>query len=344
LDIKITFGIIVLNGEPFTRYCIKALYPHAHQIIIAEGACEGARSIARSDGHSSDGTLEILREIRQFKDPENKITIITAEDEGHPDGFWPGEKHEQSQAYAKRATGDYLWQVDIDEFYLDNDIQRIKDLLKNDSSITCLAFKQYSFWGGFDYIVDSWYFKRYLPEIYRIFKWGQGFQYISHRPPTVFNEKRINLKDIDCINAKTTRKMGIYMYHYSFVFPKQVKEKSQYYKYADWSKREKAEWWADHVFSNLSDPYRVFSISWIPSWLLRFKKPHPKIIYKLIDDIKSGRSSIEMRHTDDIEKLINSFHYKTGIFFLKLLEPADIIYKNNKKRIKNFLKSIVKSK
>ena len=36
--IKITFGIIVLNGEPFTRYCIRALYPHAHEIIVAEGA------------------------------------------------------------------------------------------------------------------------------------------------------------------------------------------------------------------------------------------------------------------------------------------------------------------
>mgnify|MGYP006932098584 CR=1 FL=1 len=49
---KITFGIIVLNGEPFTRYCIRALYPHAHQIIVVEGALEKARSIATPDGHS----------------------------------------------------------------------------------------------------------------------------------------------------------------------------------------------------------------------------------------------------------------------------------------------------
>ena len=45
------------------------------------------------------------------------MTLVTAEDEGHPDGFWPGEKDEQSRAYASRATGDYLWQVDVDEFY-----------------------------------------------------------------------------------------------------------------------------------------------------------------------------------------------------------------------------------
>ena len=34
---RISFGIIVLNGEPFTRYNLRALYPFAHQIIVAEG-------------------------------------------------------------------------------------------------------------------------------------------------------------------------------------------------------------------------------------------------------------------------------------------------------------------
>ena len=35
---RVSFGIIVLNGEPFTRYALRALYPFAHQIIVAEGA------------------------------------------------------------------------------------------------------------------------------------------------------------------------------------------------------------------------------------------------------------------------------------------------------------------
>ena len=52
-----------------------------------------------------------------MREPEDELVIVTAEDDGHPNGFWPGEKDEQSRAYAKRATGDYLWQVDIDEFY-----------------------------------------------------------------------------------------------------------------------------------------------------------------------------------------------------------------------------------
>ena len=43
---KITFGIIVLNGEPFTRYNLRALYLFAHQIIVVEGASPMAAHMA----------------------------------------------------------------------------------------------------------------------------------------------------------------------------------------------------------------------------------------------------------------------------------------------------------
>ena len=46
-----TFGIIVLNGEPFTRYCLRSLYPYAHEIIVVEGGHEDTRSVATPDGH-----------------------------------------------------------------------------------------------------------------------------------------------------------------------------------------------------------------------------------------------------------------------------------------------------
>src|SRR3546814_13971834 len=62
------------------------------------------------------------------EDPEDKVVIVTAEDEGHPDGFWPGEKDEQSRAYAKRATGNYLWQIDVDEFYRSEDIEAVIEI------------------------------------------------------------------------------------------------------------------------------------------------------------------------------------------------------------------------
>ena len=52
---KITFGIIVLNGEPFTRYCLRSIYPFAYEIIVVEGGHVDARSVCTPDGHSVDG-------------------------------------------------------------------------------------------------------------------------------------------------------------------------------------------------------------------------------------------------------------------------------------------------
>ena len=86
---NITFGIIVLNGEPFTRYCLRALYPFAHEIIVVEVAGIAAAGGATPDGHSSDGTLETLYQFQAEEDPENKMQIITR------DGFW-SEKDEMS--------------------------------------------------------------------------------------------------------------------------------------------------------------------------------------------------------------------------------------------------------
>lgn len=156
---RITFGIIVLNGHPFTRDRL-ALYPFAHQIIVVEGATKNAAAIAGSDGHSTDGTLETLRDFKVREDPQDKLIIVTAEDEGHPNGFWPGEKDEQSRAYARRATGDYLWQVDVDEFYKSRDMQAVLDMLRDRPDITAVSFKQIAFWGGFEYVTDGWYLRR----------------------------------------------------------------------------------------------------------------------------------------------------------------------------------------
>ena len=88
---RVTFGMIVLNGEPFIRHNLQALYPFAHQIVVVEGACSSARANAMADGHSRDRTLTAIRDFKASSDPENKMIIVTAEDEGHPDGFWAGE-------------------------------------------------------------------------------------------------------------------------------------------------------------------------------------------------------------------------------------------------------------
>src|SRR5450759_1649932 len=148
---RVTFGIIVLNGEPFTRYCLRSLYPFAHQIIVVEGGHEDTRAVATPDGQSIDGTLEALQRFKAEEDPLDKVEIVTR------GGFWPKtdefgrHRTHQSRAYAERATGDYLWQVDIDEFYLPSQMESVLHMLVHDPTISAVSFNLLAFWGGLDY-------------------------------------------------------------------------------------------------------------------------------------------------------------------------------------------------
>lgn len=327
---KISFGIIVLNGMPFIKYCLRQLYPFAHEIIVVEGASKKAAAIFTPDGHSTDGTLDALYQFKTEEDPENKVKIITK------DGFW-SEKDEQSQAYAEQATGDYLWQVDIDEFYKPEDMQRIIQMLSDDPTITAMSFKMITFWGGFDYITDGWYLRRGAEIYHRLFRFGPGYKYITHRPPTVIDPSGRNLRDIKWVDGYTLAKMEIYLYHYSLVFPKQVYEKAKYYTNQDWIHSDKAIEWAEKVYMTLSNPYRVHNVYNYPSWLERFQGTHPPEIYRLKGDIQKGLANVVCRQTKDVEHILNSKTYQLGCIVLKGFGPIDSSIRQIKSQIESIL-------
>jgi len=314
---RVTFGIIVLNGEPFTKYCLRALYPFAHEIIVVEGAAPGASCVATPDGHSTDGTLETLYRFKAEEDPEGKIQIVVR------NGYWD-EKDEQSQAYAKRATGDYLWQVDIDEFYHPRDMQVILGMLQKNPSITAVSLKQITFWGGFEYIVDGLYLKRGAEIFHRVFKWEPGYHYFTHRPPTVNDRLGRNLRDIKWVNGYELARLDICMHHYALVFPKQVIEKCDYYSKAEWATHARsAREWVQRNYLNLAKPFRVHNVYDYLSWIERFHGTHPPAIQQLIADIKSGRIRVELRQTNDVEELLGSRWYGLGRLGLQILALLD---------------------
>jgi hypothetical protein len=330
---RISFGVIVLNGEPFTAYTLRSLYPFAHEIIVVEGAAHAAKNIATPDGHSRDGTLQELRRFKAEEDPEGKVTLVTAEDEGYPEGWWPGEKDEQSQAYAKRATGDYLWQVDIDEFYRAEEMTSVIGMLRDDPSITAATFKQLTFWGGLGYRTDGWYLRRGATYYRRLFRWGPGYTYAKHRPPTVLDTDGRDVHTIHALNAEDLSARGIHLYHYSLLLPKQVIEKCDYYGNAAFAKRPGAVAWAQDAFLRLGRPYRVHNVYDFPSWLERYSGPHPAQIVQMVADIAHDRPG-DLRRTDDIERLLGSWWYGPGRSIVQALEPADIKVRRLARRIR----------
>jgi len=316
---QISFGIIVLNGEPFTRYNLRSLYPWAHQIIVVEGACIPAKSVADTKGHSIDGTIDVLRRFQAEEDIENKLIIITAEDKGHPNGFWPGEKDEMSQAYTKCATGNILWQIDIDEFYHEEDMPEI--IKHIDFGADTITFPTYHFWGGIEFVEDGEFLRVHKArEFHRIFRWGVGYTYETHRPPTVLDEKGINLRSLHWIRAGDLQKKNIFMYHYSMLLPKQVFEKCSYYKNVDWASFKGIDEWAEKTFIQLKNLFNVCSTLHIPlSWLEEYNGRHPRQILEMITNIRLGKHpTIELRSTKEIFCIIKTPQYRLGRIMRKI--------------------------
>ena len=158
---------------------LRALYPFAFEILIVEGASIHAAASATPDGHSIDGTVEVIEHFIRDEDPDGKVRLISKS------GFWL-EKDEQSQAYAHAARGNYLWQVDIDEFYQPDDMRFLVSLLARDTNLQAVSFVTREFLG----------WVRLLGERLVHEAWGQEYftvcsslvastGLIAHRPPTV---------------------------------------------------------------------------------------------------------------------------------------------------------------
>jgi hypothetical protein len=212
---KITFGIIVLNGDYVLEEALKSIYPYAHQILIAEGPVTYWQQQGITT--STDRTNEI---IDNFPDPDNKITIVHGKFK---------EKDDQCNAYMTHLKDDtdYVWNLDSDEIFLPEDIEKIMNLLEKEK-YTSVGFKSLTFYGGFDNQLTGF---EENAEFIRIRKVYPGSYWKTHRPPTMGHkysgpklpEKHLNFNTL-------SNQYGVRMYHYSYVFPRQVHTKLKYYK------------------------------------------------------------------------------------------------------------------
>jgi hypothetical protein len=213
--IKIAFGMIVFEGDYVLKECLQQVYPFAEQILIAEGPVKYWQERGRTT--SLDSTNKILHD---FPDPDNKIRIVHGQYE---------EKDEQCNSYIEYLNPDinYLWNLDSDEIYKTEDLKKTIKFLE-EYQPTSVGVRSKSFYGGFNNYLAGFELNR--DNFLRIFKVTEGSRWLTHRPPTIQYPLSENIikKHID---SNTFFKLtGVEMYHYSYVFPKQVKNKIEYYK------------------------------------------------------------------------------------------------------------------
>lgn len=248
---KITAGTIVFNGEKFMpagmlQAQLQQLYYLADEIIIVEGATkadgvnhyiDGDATWCTEDGRSTDNTVKI---IQNFPDPENKITLIEGK------SFWNG-KTQMCNEWSRRATGDYLWQVDADEFYHRADIDKIKIILEKYDP-TAVHFFANHFWGDYSHCINEsspYTWGNNLPW-QRIFKHLPGCKWERHEPPTYILPDGTDCNKVRIVPREETLRVGLKMYHYSYVTPEQIQFKSRFYNQL-WTQETYNQWLRDQT-------------------------------------------------------------------------------------------------
>ena len=141
---------------------------------------------------------------------------------------------------------------------------------------------------------------------------GRATTYRTHRPPTVLDETGRDLRKGHWLDAATTAAIGIRLYHYSLLLPKQVIEKCDYYATADWARRTGAVEWANEAYLSLRRPFRVHNVFAYPSWLERYRGPRPPEVVAMMSNLQAGEGASQLRPTADIEHLLDSRWYAAG--------------------------------
>lgn len=291
-NMKIAFGMIVLNGNYVLKEVLESVYPFASQIVIAEGPVRYWQQKGLSI--SNDGTNDILD---NFPDPLAKIHVIHSQ---------YNEKDEQCNAYIPHINDDidYLWNLDSDEVFKPEDIERIIQLL-HDEKYTSVGFKSCTFFGGFDHIMGGF---EEQAEFLRIRKFYPGSFWATHRPPTLSHKVKNTLPEKHLNFNKLYDDFGVRMYHYSYTFPKQVYEKLKYY-------RESLNTYNchDNYFDNIYLP-------WVLGNDIEKEKIENKYngVHEFKNRIHARTRKFEGNHPkiilDNMDKLTNLFHEQLSYF------------------------------
>ena len=211
-EIKPCFHMIVFNSDWVLEPVLETI-TELGPVVVAEGPV----GYWQEQGYttSTDRTNEILAKYV----PEDMIVH----------GQWP-EKDEMVNAVMDLVPEDttHIWAVDSDEVYHPNEMRLVLGWLEEED-LDSGSFHMRSFYGGFDHIMTG-YEAQF--EVHRIQRWYPGARWATHRPPTILDPNGRPWREGKHRNFSKERTYPdwiVHFYHYSYVFPRQMEMKAQYY-------------------------------------------------------------------------------------------------------------------
>ena len=142
---KVVYAAPMANTIDFLPYHLPFWYNLVDRIILTEGVIRFCWDMGTEDGLSTDGSTEF---IRNFPDPENKITYI-------PIGRCDLMCDLRNPYLALIEPGDIFLALDLDEIMLPEDVGASVRFLRGHPEYNAVSCEQVMFWGDLcHYITD----------------------------------------------------------------------------------------------------------------------------------------------------------------------------------------------
>lgn len=198
---KVSFVLIAFNAAHVLEPCLLSVLPFG-QVYAAEGPVRFWQE--RGFTTSTDKTNDILL----------RYGIPTRH------GCWNEKDDEANAALGLVARdSDFIFCLDADEIWKAETLTRIFETL-SEGKTDSMSFHATSFYGGFDRYMTG--FEENF-EVHRVQRYRSGAQFSTHRPPTILAPDGRPWRNHRHVKSAER------FYHYSYVFPSQMKAKSEYY-------------------------------------------------------------------------------------------------------------------
>jgi hypothetical protein len=172
---RIVQCIQACNEENLIEACMLQLYDKVDRIIVIEGAVTNKVEAGQAtpDGHSIDRTVDIIKEVKDNKDPDKKIIFVQI------DRPWADLEEIKNTFFQYMQDGDWMLITDADEFIMPNVVDDMRLAISMEPFATeFIPAGFYHFWR------DAWHMRRpsgdWGQQHQRFIRFQSGLHYVNH--------------------------------------------------------------------------------------------------------------------------------------------------------------------
>ncbi|MHA2063133.1 MAG: hypothetical protein ACXABY_02010 [Candidatus Thorarchaeota archaeon] len=221
---RIVQCIQACNEAKLIEACMLQVYDKVDKIIVIEGAVKNKVDAGQAtpDGHSLDLTVEIIKDIKANKDPDNKVVFVQI------DRPWADLEEIKNTFFQYMQDGDWMLITDADEFIMPEVVDQLREAITLEPWATeFVPAGFYHFWR------DAWHMRKpsgdWGQQHQRFIRFQQGLNYANH-PVARDKEGVCTYFDPRYLSRRYVLP-GFVVYHYSYCkeSEEEVRAKKDFY-------------------------------------------------------------------------------------------------------------------